>query len=66
MKTTMDNHKICPQCRRLSVVWDPARGEEGCLWRDCHWVNKDAIDLSTTTALMRIPYPVTNITKKGK
>lgn len=35
----------CPKCHRHNIEYDRDIGHEYCLWRDCHWVNVDNIDL---------------------
>jgi len=32
--------KICPECHRLSVEFDPHQRVERCLNRHCGWVNR--------------------------
>ena len=33
--------KLCPQCKHLSVEYDPYHHVERCLNRECCWVNRD-------------------------
>jgi len=33
--------KVCPECRRLSVEFDPHQSVERCLSRQCGWVNRE-------------------------
>jgi len=35
----------CPECHRFGIEMIPSLGIEVCPWRDCHWHNKDKIDL---------------------
>jgi len=39
--------KRCPNCHRFGVVNNSAMHplHEVCIWRDCHWVNVDDIDV---------------------
>jgi len=34
--------KLCPECRHLSVEFDPHQRVERCLNRHCGWVNREA------------------------
>jgi len=33
--------KLCPECHRLSVEFDPHQSVERCLNRQCGWVNRE-------------------------
>ena len=39
--------KRCPACHRFGVVFNIAMHplHEVCVWKDCHWINVDDIDV---------------------
>ena len=37
--------KRCPECHRFGIQFDACSMKEYCLWRDCHWVNENGIDV---------------------
>ncbi len=37
--------KVCPNCGRMTIEYDPHQGMERCLNRHCGWVNRDKLSM---------------------
>jgi len=45
--------KLCPECHRFSVEFDPHQGVERCLNRECGWVNRQGKALTDKTEKLK-------------